>query len=163
MCRRSYGSLAWYAFQKMAKFATTASKLVTPGQSVSCQCGGAFGAHRSVVAPPLQTWLRSVLLANVGGVSREDIYENIIEIFDNFHKHGFMPTMDYRKVFDCLDSDLSCSLLRAHGWPLDLIHLLEATWCQQERFVQWDHHTHMQAPWMRAGFSLRVILGGRCS
>ena len=50
--------------------------------------------------------------------------------------------MDYSKAFDCLDSALSCSLLRAHGWPLDLIHLLEATWCHQERFVQWDHHTH---------------------
>ena len=90
----------------------------------------------------LRSWLRSVLLANVGGVSREDIYENIIEIFDNFHKHGFMLAMDYSKAFDCLDSNLSCSLLRAHGWPLDLIHLLEATWRQQERFVQWDHHTH---------------------
>ena len=89
----------------------------------------------------LRSWLRSVLLANVGGVSREDIYENIIEIFDNFHKHGFMLTMDYSKAFDCLDSNLSCSLLRA-PWPLDLIHLLEATWRHQERFVQWDHHTH---------------------
>ena len=54
VCRSSYGSLAWYAFPKMAKFATTASKLVTPGQSVLCRCGGAFGIHQSVVAPPFE-------------------------------------------------------------------------------------------------------------
>ena len=52
MCRSSYGSLAWFASPRKAKFTTTVSKLVMPGQSASCLCGGAFGAHRSVVAPP---------------------------------------------------------------------------------------------------------------
>ena len=82
---------------------------------------------------------RSVVLVNVGGISREEIYENIIEIFDSFHRHGFLPTIGYSKAFDCLDSDLSCSLLRARGWPPRLVNLLEARWSRQERFVQWDH------------------------
>ena len=69
-----------------------------------------------------------------------EIYENIIEI-DSFHKHGFLPTMGYSKAFDCLDSDLSCSLLRARGWPPRLVNLLEAIWSRQERFVQWDLRT----------------------
>ena len=50
-----------------------------------------------------------------------------------FAHHG------YSKAFDCLDSDLSCSLLRARGWPPRLVNLLEASWSRQERFVQWDH------------------------
>ena len=89
----------------------------------------------------MRTWLRSTLTAQVAGLSREDLYENIIEIFDDFHRNGFLLTLDYSKAFDCLDSDLSCSLLRAHGWPEDLVRLLQATWVEQKRFVQWDHHT----------------------
>ena len=52
-----------------------------------------------------------------------------------------MLTMDYSKAFDCRQWPL-LSLLRAHGWPPDLVHLLEAICHQKERFVQWDHHTH---------------------
>ena len=91
---------------------------------------------------PLRAWLRSTLSAQVGGISGDDIYVNIIEIFDSFHQHGFLLTMDYSKAFDCLDSSLSCRLLQAHGWPSALVDLLAATWDRQERFVQWDHHIH---------------------
>ena len=90
----------------------------------------------------LRSWLQSILSSHVGGVSREDIYENLIEVFDAFHKDGFVLTLDYTKAFDCLDSALSCRLLLAHGWPRDLVNLLQAVWQNQSRFVQYDHHTH---------------------
>ena len=90
----------------------------------------------------LRQWLQTVLLPEVGGISHEDIYSNLIEIFDHFTEHGYLLTLDYSKAFDCIDASLSHELLRAHGWPSRIISLLSATSQLQCRFVQWDHHTH---------------------
>ena len=87
-------------------------------------------------------WLRSSLMHQVGGISGDDIYANIIKIFDKFHERGYLLTMNYSKAFDCLDSSLSCQLLQAHGWPSLLTDLLAAIWDKRERFDQWDHRTH---------------------
>ena len=92
--------------------------------------------------PDFRNWLRQVLRPEVAGLSHQDIYENLIEIFDNFHQHGYVLALDYTKAFDCINCRLSCEILTAHGWPPLLISLLSGIWGQQSRFVQWDHHTH---------------------
>ena len=70
--------------------------------------------------------------------------ENLIQIFDDFEKNGFILTLDYGKAFDSVDTRLSCRLLLRHGWPVTLVKLLGSVWGQQSRFIQWDHHTHFQ-------------------
>ena len=127
---------------RKAKFTTTVLKLVMPGQSVSCLCGGAFGAHRSVVAPPfvpgfVQCFWR-MLVASLEKISMRTSLRSLTTSTSMVS----CSLWTIARPLTVFDSNLSCSLLRAHGWPLDLIHLLEATWRQQERFVQWDHHTH---------------------
>ena len=83
-------------------------------------------------------------MPEVGAISGEDIYENLIQIFDDFEKNGFILTLDYGKAFDSVDTRLSCRLLLRHGWPVTLVKLLGSVWGQQSSFIQWDHHTHFQ-------------------
>ena len=87
-------------------------------------------------------WLKQVLIPEVAGLSHQDIYENLIEIFDNYHRHGYLLALDYTKAFDCINSRLSCEILTAHRWPPLLVTLLGEIWGHQSRFVQWDYHTH---------------------
>lgn len=90
----------------------------------------------------VRNWLQQTLLPSVGGITKQDIYQNLIEIHDAFHQQGYVLTLDYSKAFDCIDSSLSCQLLKKHGWPPPLVDLLGLVWGKQYRFVQWNHHTH---------------------
>ena len=72
----------------------------------------------------MKQWLKQSLLPEVGAISGEDIYENLIQIFDDFDKNGFILTLDYGKAFDSVDTRLSCQLLLRHGWPATIVKFL---------------------------------------
>ena len=92
----------------------------------------------------MKRWLKRSLLPEVGAISGEDIYENLIQIFDDFDRNGYILTLDYGKAFDSIDTRLSCQLLLRHGWPASIVKFLGSVWGNQRRFIQWDHHTHNQ-------------------
>ena len=111
----------------------------------------------------LRTWLCSVLLANVGGgVSREDIYENTIEIFDHFHKHGFMLTIwtIARPLTVSTATFLAVCFVLMDGLLTLFIYWKQLGVSKSDLCN--GTIIPMQAPWMRVWFSLRVTLGGRC-
>ena len=90
----------------------------------------------------LQCWLRNTILPEVGGISKQDIYEQLLDLYDSFNQHGCLLGLDFSKAFDCINSDLSCEILKASGWPPSLVNLLGNFWGSQSRFIQWDHHTY---------------------
>ena len=160
MCRSSYGSLAWFVSPRKAKFTTTVLKLVMPGQSVSCLCGGAFGAHRSVVAPPfvpgfVQCFWR-MLVASLEKISMRTSLRSLTTS----------------------TSMVSCSLWTI-ARPLTVLTatFLAACFVLMDGLLIWFIYWKqlgvsrsdlcngtiipIQAPWMRAESSLRATLGGR--
>ena len=92
----------------------------------------------------LKAWLKTALHPSIGAVSNQDIFENLISIFDHFHQQGFLLTLDYSKAFDTISTDMSVSLLEKYGWPPNITGLLNAVWGSQNRFIQYDHHTHSE-------------------
>ena len=90
----------------------------------------------------LKTWLKAALHPSVGAVSQQDIYENLISIFDNFHQHGYLLALDFSKAFDAINTDMSVKMLNKYGWPPAITRLLGLVWGTQQRFIQWDNHTH---------------------
>ena len=91
--------------------------------------------------PCLKTWLKAALHPSVGAVSQQDIYENLISIFDNFHQHGYLLALDFSKAFDTISADMSVQMLNKLGWPPAITRLLGLVWGTQHRFIQWDTHT----------------------
>ena len=55
----------------------------------------------------LKAWLKTALHPSIGAVANQDIFENLISIFDHFHQQGFLLTLDYSKAFDTI-SILTC-------------------------------------------------------
>ena len=92
----------------------------------------------------LKAWLKTALHPSTGAVANQDIFENLISIFDHFHQQGFLLTLDYSKAFDTISTDMSVSLLDKYGWPPNITGLLNAVWGSQNRFIQysvWSSHS----------------------
>ena len=91
----------WFASPNLIKLAILGSMLVIPDPLRLFLCSGDCGLPPSAKSTPLRHWLHSILIPEIGGISREDIYNNLIEVYDNFCTHGFILTLDYSKAFDC--------------------------------------------------------------
>jgi hypothetical protein len=86
----------------------------------------------------LNASLKTALHPSTGAVANQDIFENLISIFDHFHQQGFLLTLDYSKAFDTISTDMSVSLLDKYGWPSNITGLLNAVWGSQNRFIQYS-------------------------
>ena len=62
--------------------------------------------------------------------------------FQKFYDHGFLLALDYTRVFDCLDSNVTKELLLAFGWDSSLVQFLHTVWDKQNRFLCWNNHVH---------------------
>ena len=66
----------------------------------------------------MKQWLKQSLLPEVGAISGEDIYENLIQIFDDFDKNGFILTMEKPLIRWTLDFPVSCCFVTVGLLPL---------------------------------------------
>ena len=60
---------------------------------------------------------------------------------------GFICSLDYQEAYDRMDPSIARKFLTSIGWPIGFTEVVFAVWGQQQRFIQFEQHTHSETLW----------------
>ena len=92
-----------------------------------------------VTASPVQEWISKFKHENIihgpyslGAEAAASCLHDALA-----HEHNFMTSLDFQEAFDTTEA-----FLQRIGWPIGITKVLGSVWTSQNRFIQFDGHTH---------------------